>query len=95
MDTPTTGDCPSVPDSRDWNCDKQHCLACGRKFPGNRIPYYDKGFKGYLCTTCSMAGKHGPEQTTKPKQAKRDPRQMVLGELACYKSKSEQSPEQN
>lgn len=35
---------------------KRTCCLCGRSFPYDLTPYFNKGQSGYICTTCLMEG---------------------------------------
>jgi hypothetical protein len=45
---------------------KRKCYLCGRTFPYDLTPYYDKGASVHICVSCHMGGKP-------PEPAKADP----------------------
>ena len=35
---------------------KRTCCLCGRSFPYDLTPYFNKGQSGFICATCHMEG---------------------------------------
>jgi len=55
VDHRTTQDDPGFKQFKE-RMSRRKCILCGRSFPYDLTPYFEKGISGYICTTCHMEG---------------------------------------